>query len=97
MTEINTNRPDEFDMKLAKYLVDPGPGPRFESPHAMSDGPLNGESDGEWTDRLIRTGMSLGLYRQCSIGYHEECSNRYAGPEATCLCSCHAEQPQASI
>ena len=87
----------DFDLKLAEYLVNPGPGPRFTSPHALSVGPLIGEDDSMWTDRLARTGHSLGIFRWCSIGWHEDCSQRNAGPAAECTCSCHAEPPQEPI
>jgi hypothetical protein len=53
---------------------------------------LPGETDGEYTDRLTGAdGTDRQPYdhrrnRQCSIGYHEECSDP-AGD--TCECPCH--------
>lgn len=46
-----------------------------------------GKSDEE-TDEMIRVGRALGKFRQCSIGYHEECSDP-DGDE--CTCSCHSK------
>lgn len=43
-----------------------------------------GRSDEE-TDEMVHTGLALGKFRQCSIGYHEECSD-LAGTECTCAC-----------
>lgn len=48
-----------------------------------------GETDSEWTDRINASGRSLGRYRQCSIGWHEECSDP-SGDE--CLCPCHSSR-----
>lgn len=45
-----------------------------------------GETDEEWTDRIHRSGRELGRFRQCSIGWHDECSDRQ-GDE--CECPCH--------
>lgn len=49
---------------------------------------LPGESDGEWTHRINREGSSKGKFRQCSIGYHDECSDP-DGEE--CKCGCHSD------
>ena len=44
------------------------------------------ESDSEMTDRHIREGAKRGMNRQCSIGWHEECSD----PDGEdCRCPCH--------
>lgn len=58
---------------------------------------LPGETDAQYTDRLTgadRTGRvpyDHRRYRQCSIGYHEECSqNRRPGD---CECPCHEPEP----
>lgn len=45
----------------------------------------------EETDELARAGHALGVFRQCSIGYHEECSD----PEGErCKCVCHTEDEE---
>jgi len=46
-----------------------------------------GLSDDE-TNEMIRLGRAKGMFRQCSIGYHEECSDP-DGDE--CTCTCHTE------
>lgn len=44
-----------------------------------------GESDVEWTQRLIDERLP-GVNRQCAIGYHSECSD----PDGEdCTCGCH--------
>lgn len=43
----------------------------------------------EWTDRLLAHAGAYGTYRQCSIGWHDECSQRHLGAESDCLCICH--------
>lgn len=53
----------------------------------------NGESDAEYTDRLVREGAALGKNRQCSIGFHDECSNP-AGDK--CKCECHRDPAEPS-
>lgn len=47
------------------------------------------ETNGEYTDRLVALGSALGINRQCSIGWHYECSDP-AGD--TCRCACHPER-----
>lgn len=47
------------------------------------------ESDGDWTDRLLKMAGVHGTYRQCSIGWHGQCSQRDLGAEADCNCICH--------
>lgn len=49
--------------------------------------PHDDESSADYTDRLLRQAREAGTFRQCSIGYHDECSDQY-GDE--CMCSCHA-------
>lgn len=45
-----------------------------------------GESDDDYTDRIIHEGAERGVFRQCSIGYHEECSD----PDGDdCRCAHH--------
>ena len=43
------------------------------------------ESDADYTDRAIREGGARGVNRQCSIGYHEECSDP-SGERCRCVC-----------
>lgn len=50
--------------------------------------PLPDETAASYTGRLLAEARKAGTFRQCSIGYHEECSDRY-GDE--CKCSCHAD------
>lgn len=46
-----------------------------------------------WTDRLLMNhSRTHGTYRQCSIGWHDECSQRHLGAEAECNCICHAPE-----
>ena len=45
------------------------------------------EEAGAYTDRLMKLAREHGTFRQCSIGWHGECSDQY-GDE--CNCSCHA-------
>ena len=49
--------------------------------------PLPDEDAGAYTDRLLTEARKAGTFRQCSIGYHEECSDPYG---ESCMCSCHA-------
>jgi hypothetical protein len=52
-----------------------------------------GESRESWTERLTREAAKSGVYRQCSIGWHEDCSQRRKpGPDCPCNCSCHVEE-----
>ena len=46
---------------------------------------LSGEDAGKWTDRILSHRAEHGTNRQCSIGYHGECSDR-AGESCRCLC-----------
>lgn len=48
---------------------------------------LQGESGEAWTNRLVREAIKHGVYRQCSIGWHDECSERKS-PATDCLCNC---------
>lgn len=50
------------------------------------------ESEGAWTDRLLHLSRIHGTYRQCSIGWHGECSQRHLGTEGECNCICHAPE-----
>lgn len=52
----------------------------------------DGESRESWTERLTREAAKSGVYRQCSIGWHAECSQRRKpGPECPCNCTCHTQ------
>jgi len=45
-----------------------------------------GETADERTDRINASGRELGRNRQCSIGWHDECSD----PDGdVCQCPCH--------
>lgn len=78
-------------------LADAGAGKkgRMPSKNYFPDMPpaLPGESDEQYTDRLTgadRTGRMPYNHRrnrQCSIGYHDECSDPSG---AVCECPCHA-------
>lgn len=50
-----------------------------------------GESDDEWTARIHNIGHDQGRFRQCSIGWHDECSDRGNGE---CECPCHRYDKQ---
>ena len=47
---------------------------------------LDGETPEAWTGRLLATAREVGTKRQCSIGWHLECSDP-KGEE--CRCACH--------
>jgi len=47
---------------------------------------LPGENAITWTGRLLSHAREAGTNRQCSIGYHGECSDRSGD---TCRCLCH--------
>jgi hypothetical protein len=49
--------------------------------------PAPNETGVEYTGRLLKLAREYGTNRQCSIGYHNECSDP-AGE--SCMCSCHA-------
>lgn len=44
------------------------------------------DSDADRTDLLAQRGREIGRFRQCSIGWHDECSDRGMGE---CTCPCH--------
>lgn len=48
-----------------------------------------GEADGAWTDRVLSHATEHGTFRQCSIGWHGECSQRRLGLDGECMCLCH--------
>lgn len=45
---------------------------------------MPGETEG-WTDRVLSHSKEHGTNRQCSIGWHDECSDP-AGNECNCIC-----------
>lgn len=47
-----------------------------------------GEEAGKWTDRVLSHAKEYGTNRQCSIGWHGECSDRSG---ESCQCLCHDE------
>lgn len=47
------------------------------------------EPAGAWTDRLLSHAGEHGTYRQCSIGWHGDCSQRSLAADAECNCLCH--------
>lgn len=51
------------------------------------------ETSDQWTDRLLSLAARHGTYRQCSIGWHGECSQRHLGADADCRCDCHDPAP----
>lgn len=63
--------------------------------YPMSPPALPGETDETWTDRMLgREGEDRRPYdhsrnRQCSISFHEECSDR--SHSGDCGCPCHDE------
>jgi len=51
----------------------------------------DGESASDHTTRLLSHAKEHRTNRQCSIGWHEECSEKDEGEFALCNCLCHAE------
>lgn len=45
-----------------------------------------GEDNAAYTGRLLSHAREHGTNRQCSIGWHEECSDPYG---ESCMCLCH--------
>lgn len=50
-----------------------------------------GESASAWTTRVLSHAREHGTNRQCSIGWHGECSDSGLGEAAECNCICHGE------
>jgi hypothetical protein len=48
-----------------------------------------GESASAYTSRVLSHAGEHGTNRQCSIGWHGECSERGLGEDAECNCLCH--------
>jgi hypothetical protein len=59
---------------------------------------LDGENDGQYTDRLTgadgtgRVPYDHPRNRQCSIGFHVECSERHVRYGDQCRCPCHTAE-----
>lgn len=70
---------------------------RVPSPHTTSPSPRDDENLDKWTDRLVREGSALGVFRQCSIGWHGECSARHDGVDAECQCECHGQEEKSPL
>lgn len=51
--------------------------------------PRDGESDTEWTNRVLSHSREHEVNRQCSIGWHDECSDPSGD---SCQCICHADE-----
>lgn len=47
-----------------------------------------GEDHSDWTGRLLTHAREHGSNRQCSIGWHGECSDPRG---ESCMCLCHAD------
>ena len=48
----------------------------------------DGEDAGAWTNRVLSHSREHEVNRQCSIGWHEECSD----PQGfNCMCICHTD------
>lgn len=45
-----------------------------------------GEDAGKWTGRVLSHAKDYGTNRQCSIGWHDECSDPIG---ESCQCLCH--------
>lgn len=52
----------------------------------------DGEDPMAWTTRVLSHAHEYGTYRQCSIGWHDECSERHLGADAECRCLCHRSE-----
>ena len=50
--------------------------------------PFHGETDIAWTNRLLALSPEYQTNRQCSLNYHEECSDPNG---ESCQCYCHEE------
>jgi hypothetical protein len=60
--------------------------PRDQRPWVF--GPRGGRTEAQWTDAMVEEGRRIGVNRQCSIGWHDECSD----PDGdTCRCACHTD------
>lgn len=64
---------------------------------------LDGEQSGPYTDRLTgadgtgRRPYDHARNRQCSIGYHDECSERHeVTTSGSCQCPCHIDRAEGS-
>ena len=51
---------------------------------------MPGEDEMVWTGRLLTHASEFGTFRQCTLGWHEECSQRgHHFPDSECACLCH--------
>lgn len=50
-----------------------------------------GERASTWTNRALGHASEHGTNRQCSIGWHGECSDSGLGEAAECNCMCHGK------
>jgi len=67
--------------------------PRDRRPWVLGPTAL-GIGEDDWTDQMIREGAKTGVNRQCSIGWHEECSD----PEGeSCKCACHPHAEEEDV
>lgn len=84
------------NMVVAVFTSTAAPQGRVWSPRDRRPWVLGPEANGlavdAWTDAMAREGANTGVNRQCSIGWHEECSERDADPNdpQNCRCVCHA-------
>lgn len=54
---------------------------------------LDGAKPYGYTEALLQKASEHGIYRQCGIGYHDECSVRdQRGEDAECGCKCHVDE-----
>lgn len=84
MVAIKNRAGDEWDDRLNTLMLARGGAMR----RATRSDPVEDE-----TDRLAREGAAKGIRRQCSIGYHDECSDREDETHShtgECKCDCHA-------
>lgn len=52
---------------------------------------MDGEDPVEWTEKALELSKEYGTYRQCSIDWHDECSQASMGSDAECMCLCHED------
>ncbi|ALY09372.1 hypothetical protein FDH48_gp43 [Arthrobacter phage Jawnski] len=72
---------------MKRYYVDDVVAAEPQVIHRVSS--IYGET---YTDKLNHIGAQLGVYRQCSIGYHGECSAEpRRGEDCPCACKCHVD------
>jgi hypothetical protein len=57
---------------------------------------IENEPPETYAQRLAMIGQSRGILRQCSLGWHDECSARRFG-NTTCNCQCHADHVSVTL